>query len=216
MRNLNFRKKYNNHKELYDFLLRMVMLMAVGLALLLWLKSIPGLQSKIVNSTAVYYFSKTFITICHNIIGWLGYESTTSLIKLPNMEYVANLCTPANDCLYLAWPCFGIKITGVFIALVVVFPGKPLHKLWYIPAGIIMIQVFNILRFSALMMIVYHYPMSAISNFKLFNLGIGYHELFNMVLYLVIFGLFIIWINVFGMQGRKKSSVKTDQQGLKT
>ncbi|MCX6279327.1 MAG: exosortase/archaeosortase family protein [Bacteroidetes bacterium] len=194
---------YSRNKDLYDFLLRMAMLVVAGIIILMWLKSIPGLQMKIVNSTPVYYYSKTFISLCHDLIGWFGYDSSASYIRMPNMEYVANLCTPANECLYLAWPCFGVKITGVFIALIVVFPGKALHKLWFISAGVILIQIFNVLRFSGLVMIVFHYPIAVISNFNLFNLGIGYHEIFNMVLYLVIFGLFFLWINVFGLPRRK-------------
>jgi exosortase/archaeosortase family protein len=124
------------------------------------------------------------------------------------MEYVAELCTPANDCLYLAWPCLGIKTTMVFIALIVVFPGKGRHKLWFIPLGMVLIQVFNVIRFSTLLMIVYHYPMSEITNFDLFKLGIGYHDLFNLVLYLVIFGLFIVWIQVFGILPGTHSNFK--------
>jgi exosortase/archaeosortase family protein len=203
MHHFQLLEKYHRHRGLFDFLFRMIMLMVTGMVLILWIKSVPGLQMNIVNSTAIYHFTRAFILVSHHLIGLFGYESTTQLICLPNMEYVTQLCTPDRQCLYLAWPCLGVKITGVFIALIVVFPGKTLHKLWFIPLGIILIQVFNIFRFSALMMIIYHYPIETISNFNLFNLGIGYHALFNMVLYLVIFGLFIIWINAFGLHKRK-------------
>lgn len=189
---------YSRHRQLIGFFARMMALMLAGIGLLLWLKSIDGLQMKIVNSTPVYYFGKVFILLSGNIVGLFGYESHPELFRLPNMEFVMALCTPWNDCLYLAWPCLGVKITAVFIALVLVFPGRHLHKIWFIPMGIILIQVFNVFRFSALMMIIYHYPMSVITNFNLWNMGIGYHELFNLVLYLVIFGLFILWIKLFG------------------
>lgn len=183
---------------LIQFLWRMTALILAGMAILLWLKSIDGLQLKIVNSSFVYYFGKIFIYLSNNLVELFGYTAYSRLFRLENMEYVAALCTPSNECLYLAWPCIGVKITAVFISLILVFPGRDLPKLWFIPMGILLIQVFNIIRFSALMMIVYHYPMETITNFNLWNLGIGYHELFNLVLYLVIFGLFIIWINRFG------------------
>ena len=204
----SFREQYKRHRGLIDFLLRMTVLMLIGTVILLWMKSVPGLQSKIVNSTAVYYFGKVFISLSHQLIGWFGYESTYGIIRLSNMEYVAELCTPSFDCLYLAWPCLGIKVTGVFISLILVFPGKDLHKLWFLPLGIVLIQVFNVLRFSILLMIVYHYPMSQITDFNLLNLGIGYHDLFNFVLYLVIFGLFVFWIQFFGIKPRANSNFK--------
>jgi exosortase/archaeosortase family protein len=176
----------------------MIALIVTGAAILFWLKSTDGLQLKIVNSSFVYHFGKTFIFLSHKLVELFGYDAHVRHFRLENMEYVVALCTPANECLYLAWPCIGVKITAVFIALILVFPGRDLPKLWFIPLGIILIQLFNVIRFSALMMIIYHYPMEVITNFNLWNMGIGYHELFNLALYLVIFALFIIWVNRFG------------------
>lgn len=190
---------YKRHKLVADFFIRMFVLMVSGALILLWLKSIPGLQMKIVNSTPVYHFGNVFIEISRILVNLFGYTSEDRLMRMPNMEFVAALCTPWNDCLYLAWPCLGIKVMAVFIALILVFPGEAKHKLWFIPLGLLMIQIFNVFRFSGLMMIIYHYPMSVITNFDLWNLGIGYHDLFNWVLYFVIFGLFILWIKYFGM-----------------
>lgn len=190
---------YKNHRLLVNFLVRMGIIVITGMVLLQWLKSIPGLQLKIVNSPAVYYFGKGFMELSRQLLTLFGYTSHARLFRLENMEFVAALCTPGNECLYLAWPCLGIKVTAVFIALIIVFPGNYLHKFWFIPLGIIVIQIFNVLRFTALMIIIYHYPLSDVTNFNLWHLGIGYHEIFNLVLYMVIFGLFIIWIHWYGM-----------------
>ncbi len=208
---MDLRQFYRHHSLLFGFFLRIALLLTAGLALLLWLKSIPGLQLKIVNSTPVYYFSKTFIAISHQLISLFGYEGHTDFFRLENMEFVAALCTPWNDCLYLAWPCFGVKVTAVFIALIIVFPGESRHKWWYIPVGILLIQVFNILRFSGLMMIAFHYPIELITNFNMGSLGIGYHEIFNLVLYLVIFALFVAWIKIFGLTALLRAIKKKDE-----
>lgn len=208
---MNFRQFYRQHSLILGFFFRISILLLTGLALLFWLKGIPGLQLKIVNSTPVYYFSKTFIAISHQLISLFGYKGYTDFFRLENMEYVAALCTPWKDCLYLAWPCLGVKVTAVFMALIIVFPGDSRHKWWYIPMGIVLIQVFNIIRFSGLMMIAYHYPIEVITNFNMGRLGIGYHEIFNLVLYLVIFALFVAWIKIYGLTALLRALHKKDE-----
>jgi len=184
-------------KPLVHFLGGLAILLVAGGLILWWMKSVPGLQYKIVNSTPVFYYSKYFIIICHHLLSLCGYSSTYNLLCQPTGEYVYQLCTPDPQCLYLAWPCFGVKLTGVFIAFIMVFPGKFCHKFWFIPVGILLIQVFNIIRFTGLMAFLFHYPILVVTNFEFLDLGIGYHELFNMVLYFLIFALLVVYIRNF-------------------
>lgn len=84
-------------------------------------------------------------------------------------------------------PCLGINVCFIFIALVAAFPSKLkwYYILLYIISGLFIIQFFNLLRMIAMVFVVknqYHLP-------------IEHHDLFNIIIYLIIFSLFYFYIN---------------------
>lgn len=54
--------------------------------------------------------------------------------------------------------CNGFKLFSVFIIFILAFPSKWKHKLLYIPIGLIIIHLANVLRVVALVLINNHYP----------------------------------------------------------
>lgn len=94
--------------------------------------------------------------------------------------------------------CVGFGLTYGFVALIVSFPGQIKNKLWFIPLGIGLISILNITRIVLLVL----------SNTKENSLGgVEYHELFNNIIYILIFLMWIFWIN-FTQPKKEVSSVK--------
>ena len=81
-------------------------------------------------------------------------------------------------------PCYGLVLYALFAGFVLAFPGPWQRKLWYIPAGIALIWVLNILRVAALA-INHHYAHQSVD----FN----HHYTFTFIVYGFIFGLWMLW-----------------------
>ena len=89
---------------------------------------------------------------------------------------------------YVGPACNGLVMYALFGGFVVAYPGPWLRKLWYIPTGIVIIWLLNVLRVAALAINV-HYAYSSVD----FN----HHYTFNLVVYSCIFGLWLLWVRRF-------------------
>jgi exosortase family protein XrtF len=89
--------------------------------------------------------------------------------------------------------CNGINVFIVFAAFIVAFNGNPRKLYWYIPLGILILYVSNLLR------IVFLY-WTAVSFHRYFYYVHKY--IFTATIYAVVFLLWIIWVNQ--LNGRKK------------
>ncbi|MCF6366368.1 MAG: archaeosortase/exosortase family protein [Bacteroidales bacterium] len=96
---------------------------------------------------------------------------------------------------YLDRGCMGRNVMLGYAALIAVFPGKFLHKLWYIPMGLIVITFVNILRISGLAITAYCCPQYS---------DVNHYVIFKVVAWVVIFILWIIWFNNFSPFAKKK------------
>lgn len=85
-------------------------------------------------------------------------------------------------------PCNGMDLFALFAGFVIIFPGKIKYKLVYIPAGLLLIHLLNILRLVGLAMVVLYYPDSLDFNHK---------YTFTIIIYAVVFLLWILWVKKF-------------------
>lgn len=81
-------------------------------------------------------------------------------------------------------PCNGLVLYALFGGFVLAFPGPWQRKLWFIPAGMVLIWVLNLLRVGALALN-HHFAHSSVD----FN----HHYTFTFVVYTCIFGLWMLW-----------------------
>jgi exosortase/archaeosortase family protein len=210
MKKETLQKYFRNNRLVILFLLRIALLLIAGSIILTILRNSPGVKLRIANSTPFFFYSKSFIIICHKLLSLFSLENVYYLRSQVSGEYFFEICMPGNKCLYLGWPCYGVKITLVFIILILSFPGRNWHAAWFIPAGILLIQFFNILRFTILAIVLYYNPVSSVTNFRFLNIGIGYHELFNFVMYIFIFLLFTVWVRRYSILTRRKPTTSSD------
>lgn len=85
-------------------------------------------------------------------------------------------------------PCNGMELFALFAGFVICFPGAVKNKLWYIPAGLLIIHVVNVIRAAALALNQKHYPAS---------LDFNHHYTFTILVYALIFGLWMFWVNKY-------------------
>lgn len=102
------------------------------------------------------------------------------LPEAPHQLLIRNM--PA---VYVGPACNGLVMYALFAGFVVAYPGPWLRKLWYIPTGIVIIWLLNVLRVAALAINV-HYAYSSVD----FN----HHYTFNLIVYSCIFGLWLLWV----------------------
>ena len=81
-------------------------------------------------------------------------------------------------------PCNGLVLYALFGGFVVAYPGPWQRKLWYIPVGVLLIWLLNVLRVAALA-VNHYYAHSSVD----FN----HHYTFTFVVYAFIFGLWMLW-----------------------
>jgi exosortase/archaeosortase family protein len=83
--------------------------------------------------------------------------------------------------------CVGFGLYYAFSALIIAYHGAIRNKLWFIPLGVFFIIIINSLRVVALC-------TNAINPAG--YLQMESHDLFNNIIYIVIFLLWFLWIRV--------------------
>ena len=83
----------------------------------------------------------------------------------------------------IVWSCSGIKQMFVFFCIIAFYPGSSLRKLWYVPSGLIVIAILNIIRIA---MITYGTKINGAWFDPL-------HEISKYVFYGIIFLMWVIW-----------------------
>lgn len=91
--------------------------------------------------------------------------------------------------------CSAVKWFAHFIVMMLLFPGPWKHKLWFIPIGIIVTHVVNIIRIAGLAVVL-------MNNHTAFDF---YHDyVFRPFFYLVLFLLWVIWVEYIFLPSKKK------------
>lgn len=85
-------------------------------------------------------------------------------------------------------PCLCDDVLYLFAAFIIAYPGRWKTKLWYIPMGMLMIHLINILRMIALCITQIYRPDL---------MHINHKYIFNVVIIVFVFILWIIWISRF-------------------
>lgn len=118
------------------------------------------------------------LMFCGALMDFVGYaieiDSPNRILKLQGTVGVT-----------VGEPCIGYEITALYIALIVATAGSLKHKLWYIPMGVAIIFMLNVIRICALALLVRIDPRIWELNHKL---------IFTVVVYSCTFLLWRLWI----------------------
>lgn len=114
-----------------------------------------------------------------NILNWLGYTT---------FKYADAVGIDGTHGVLIGAPCNGLELFALFSGFILIFPSKIIYKLIYIPIGILIIHLLNIIRLVGLALVVLYYPDSLDFNHK---------YTFTIIIYAIIFLMWIFWVKRF-------------------
>lgn len=85
-------------------------------------------------------------------------------------------------------PCNALTLFSLFSIFIIAFPGPWKSKLWFIPMGIIIIHLSNLIRVLSLVLINYYAPSA---------LDFNHTYTFTVFVYGIIFLMWMWWVNKF-------------------
>ena len=106
---------------------------------------------------------------------------------IPDVIYDTEFRTIGVDGTHGVWigdPCNGLTVFALFTGFIIAFPGNWKKKLLFIPFGIITIHILNVIRVSALCVILLKSPES---------LDFNHTYVFTSIIYAYIFLLWYWW-----------------------
>ena len=90
--------------------------------------------------------------------------------------------------LQIGAPCDGLVLFALFTVFILAFPGPARRKLWFIPAGIVLIHLANLVRVVSLVIIQFNRPQS---------LKFNHDYTWTVLVYGFIFWLWFLWATRF-------------------
>ena len=129
-------------------------------------------------------FVRKLIIICTYVLELLGYKTFAS----KEVDDLQVFGVDGSNGVWIGGPCNGITLMFLFAIFIIAYPGNFKNKLWYIPIGIIIVTVINIIRIISLSLIALYYPQ---------YLDFNHTYTFTFVVYGIVFGLWMLWVNTF-------------------
>ena len=120
-------------------------------------------------------FRYLLLHISKSIINWLGYSAISN-------DY--QLLVVGRGTINVIYSCLGLGVMSFFAAFVIAYPKDRKSKLIFLFAGLICIQVLNVLRF-VLLALFWNKQSTIIPD---------HHTIFNIVIYVVIALSLYFWI----------------------
>ena len=93
--------------------------------------------------------------------------------------------------------CASLKQWLHWVFLMVIFPGPWKHKLWYIPAGLVVIEWTNVVRVCGILLMQIPWPNS---------FHIAHDYIFKVFFYFIIFLMWVLWVEKFYNKSIKTKS----------
>lgn len=99
--------------------------------------------------------------------------------------------------------CLALDLMYTYSVFIIAFFGPVKKKLWYIPMGILIINILNILRIIGLGITSMYFPK---------YMNFNHHTLFTYIVYLFTFILWVIWIKKFAKEDIIKMLEETKEK----
>ena len=142
------------------------------------------------------FFSETEEFLAHQVFlpaAWIVEHIVGYTIKTMHNTIIL---PEANGYVSVEGSCSGLKQFYQWTILMILFPGPWKKKLWYIPLGILVIHLDNILRIVILSIAVVHWPQQ----WDFIHLSI-----LRPFFYVVIFVMWVIWVEKIRPAKKSKS-----------
>jgi len=106
----------------------------------------------------------------------------------PNQGFIAYDKDGGIAAMAIAPICSSLKQWCHWIFLMLLFPGPWRHKAWFIPAGLVVVELTNVVRVCGIFLCMLHFPGS---------FQVAHDYIFKFFFYFVIFIMWVIWVEKF-------------------
>lgn len=195
-----------NYRDYIFFILKLTVLILPLFILLTILRSKPDIQAIVSQTFPVYHMGKLIMTSAHWLLSVMGYNASLVYDTTIYHYGVFSLQIKGGVQTFIGFSCLGLGVSWVFACLIISSHGRAIAKTIFIISGILIIFILNVFRMSYLTWIGRDgtiFTNKTVSFFGIFKLD--HHDLFNIFIYLVCFGLFIWWVEVFAKKYSKQA-----------
>ena len=141
--------------------------------------------------TGMKIVSAFFINVLYEQSTWV----VTHILNIKITEIKNGYYCENGAGLVINESCSGIKQIIQFAILMLIFPGPWKHKAWFIPLGMFIVHLTNVLRIVLITIIVDHWPA---------NFQIAHDTYLRVMFYIVIFGLWLLWVEKIAVKKPEK------------
>ncbi len=127
-------------------------------------------------------FIALIIKFSESTLKLMGYKTFTVLQNI-DVQVVG---IDGSSGVWVGSNCNAISLFILFAVFIIAYPGKIKHKIWFIPFGILLVHLINILRVVALAILAYKHPQW---------LQFNHTYTFTFMVYVFIFALWLWWAN---------------------
>ena len=150
-----------------------------------------------------YFPIKGFMVAISGFLTDQVYYHTVWVVKnilRMNVEAYANVMLCENGAgIQVVESCSGVKQIMQFALLMLVFPGPWKHKLWFIPLGMVIVHLTNILRLAILVVVAKYSP---------YDIEHIHDTYVRIMFYVVIFILWLVWVEKIADKKTEKGNGK--------
>lgn len=151
----------------------------------------------------LYSLFSNFLLGCFQYSAWINLIFNISAWILNNLGYPAwvesHLLIGENGSIYMAKGCLGFNTMLLFASIVYITGKHNIDRWLFIFVGLILINISNIARFVALFI--------HIQNHGGYVLKIDLHDLYNYIIYGIVFLLWVIWFEKYSDIRNQKNKV---------
>jgi exosortase family protein XrtF len=133
-----------------------------------------------------YYLDFSIVYFAQQLLDVFGY---VTMIEIESDHVILMLDHTTNTGVWVGDECNGFKLFSIFAIFIIAFPGSWKTKAWFIPLGLLLIHIANIIRVCALLLIYEQYPTS---------LDFNHLYTFTIFVYSIIFLLWWWWAKKYG------------------
>jgi len=142
----------------------------------------------------VYHLSKAIIIGAKIFLATVGYQT---IIVFTNDIYhygVFSINIIGGFPVFIGFSCLGLTIMWFYSTVIIASQGKVIVKALYILLGIFVIQILNVLRMSYLTWLLRDGTKRNFPEFSFLDtIKFDHHDLFNFLIYTVVFILIVFW-----------------------
>jgi exosortase/archaeosortase family protein len=115
------------------------------------------------------------LKVTQHIVTWFGFTSITNDLQL---------LVAGRGTLYMGYDCLGFGVMSFFSAFVIAYPKRLKSKLLFLVAGLLCIQLLNIVRLVVLALFWDKRPGTILDH----------HTIFNIIIYIIIAISIYFWV----------------------